>query len=63
MDMFLIVVHDVDIAIFTEKCFFAIKNFHFRLNHPEINSNYNYDDNKHNYECLNMKAAINFNTG
>ena len=61
MDMFLIVVHNVDIAIFTEKCFFAIQ--HFRLNHPEINSNYTYDDNKHNYEGLNMKAAINFNTG
>ena len=25
MDMFLIVVYDVDIAIFTEKCFFAIQ--------------------------------------
>ena len=62
MDMFLIVVHDVDIAIFTEKCFLPY-DFRFRLNHPEINSNYTYDDNKHNYEGLNMKAAINFNKG
>ena len=45
MDMFLIVVHAVDIAIFTEKCFLPY-NFRFRLNHPEINSNYTYDDNK-----------------
>ena len=38
-------------------------NFHFRLNHPEIISNYTYDDNKHNFEGLNMKAVINFNKG
>ena len=25
MDMFLIVVHNVDIAIFTKKCFFAMQ--------------------------------------
>ena len=62
MDMFLIVVHML-ISLFSLENVFLPYNFHFRLNHPEINSNYTYDDNKHNFEGLNMKAAINFNTG